>query len=25
MESSLQMPGESDLMGGAMQFEIEQH
>ena len=25
MESSLQMPGESDLMGGAMQFDIEQH
>ena len=25
MESSLQMPGESDFMGGEMQFEIEQH
>ena len=24
MESSLQMPGDSDLMGGSMQFEIEQ-
>jgi twitching motility protein PilT len=25
MESSLQMPGESDFMGGELQFEIEQH
>jgi twitching motility protein PilT len=25
MESSLQMPGESDFMGGELHFEIEQH
>ncbi len=25
MESSLQMPGENDFMGGELQFEIEQH
>jgi twitching motility protein PilT len=25
MESSIQMPGDGDLMGGELQFEIEQH